>query len=206
MPRDWRQRVRRRSTERYRWEKARVPLDEIERRKTGGTEHDTGLTVKDLRFHAEYAEVAADIELADAMGVPVGTGLLRRVYRTSVRTEPAPLSVSYSYLVLDMIKPNPDLLDPSKEPWPGGTQHQLSTVGIELDRIIDVVTARSPSPDEAELLCIDPRISCLTMRKTSYDTGNRVVEVADIVFPGDRTELVYTTALPRISTRIGVPL
>ncbi|MEJ3746067.1 UTRA domain-containing protein [Actinomycetes bacterium KLBMP 9797] len=192
-----RTRVRRHNTERYQWEKDRVLLDEAERRRTGGTEHDTGLTVEDLRFHAEYTEVTADAQIADAMGVPVGTWLLRRMYWTTVKTESAPLSMSCSYLIRETIASNPDLLDESKEPWPGGTQHQLSTVGIELDRIIDVVTARPPSPEEAELLGISPGVSCLTVRKTSYDTEGRVVEVADIVFPGDRTELVSTIKLTR---------
>ncbi len=43
--------------------------------------------------------------------------------------------MSRSWLVYDLVASNPDLLDPSNEPWPGGTQHQLSTVGIELARI-----------------------------------------------------------------------
>ncbi|MEH1126487.1 GntR family transcriptional regulator [Micromonospora sp. CPCC 206061] len=195
-----RQRVRRRNTERYQWEKNRVHLPEAERRKTGGTEHDTGLTVEDLKFHAEFAQVVADEDMAGAFGVEPGTALLRRVYWTSSRHETAPLSVSYSYLVHDMVKGNPDLLSADMEPWPGGTQHQLYTVGIELDRIVDVVTARPPSPEEAELLDIEPGVSVLTVRKTSHDTDDQVVEVCDIVFPGDRTELVYSTKLSRWRT------
>ena len=192
-----RQRIRRRNTERYQWEKDRVLASEAERRGTGGTEHDTGLSVEDLKFHAEYARVDADEEMAEALQVKPGTPLLRRVYWSSSRHESAPLSVSYSYLVYDMIKSNPDLLIADNEPWPGGTQHQLYTVGIELDRIEDVLRARPPYPDEAELLDIEPGVSVITLRKTSYDTNDRVVEVADAVFPGDRTELVYATKLTR---------
>jgi GntR family transcriptional regulator len=192
-----RQRVRRRNTERYQWEKDRVLLDEAERRKTGGTEHDTGLTVDDLRFHAEFSEVEADEEMAAAFDLPAGSKLLRRVYWTSSRNETAPLSVSYSYLPWDVVKGNHQLLSADYEPWPGGTQHQLSTVGVELDRIEEVVRARPPLPDEAELLDIEPGVSVLDVRKTSYDITGRVVEVADVVFPGDRTELCFTTTLKR---------
>ncbi|ROO52487.1 GntR family transcriptional regulator [Micromonospora sp. Llam0] len=192
-----RQRVRRRNTERYQWEKDRVLLPEAERRATGGTEHDTGLTVDDLKFHAEYTRVPADAEMAAAFGVEPGTELLRRVYWTTTRSESAPLSVSYSFLPVALIAGNPDLLDAGNEPWPGGTQHQLYTVGIELDRIVDEIRARPPSPDEAELLDIDPGVSVLTVRKTSVDIGERVVEVADVVMPGDRTELVYSNTLTR---------
>jgi len=35
------------------------------------------------------------------------------------------------------------------------------------------------------------------MHKVSVDTKGRVVEIADAVFAGDRTELVYTTKLKR---------
>jgi GntR family transcriptional regulator len=192
-----RQRLRRRNGERYQWEKDRVLLDESERRKTGAIEHDTGLTVEDLTFHAEYTQVDADQEMAAAFDLPSGTVLLRRVYWTSSKHEAAPLSVSYSYLPVDYIKGNPELLDQSNEPWPGGTQHQLSTVGIELDRIDDEIRARPPSPDEAELLDIDPGVSVLTVRKTSHDTTGRVVEIEDLVLPGDRTELVYSHTLTR---------
>ncbi|WP_249714908.1 GntR family transcriptional regulator [Rhizomonospora bruguierae] len=195
-----RQRVRRRNTERYQWEKDRALLSEEDRRREGGAEHDTGLSVDDLKFHAEYAEQGADEGLAEAFGVEVGTKLLRRTYWTSSRHESAPLSFSHSYLPLDVISSNPDLLDASKEPWPGGTQHQLSTVGVEVDRIVDEIRARPPSPDEAELLEIDSGVSVLTVRKTSIDNDGRVVEVADVVFPGDRTELVYTNKLKRWKT------
>lgn len=192
-----RQRVRRRNTERYQWEKDRVLLDDAERRRTGGTEHDTGLTVDDLKFHAEYSQVDADEDMSKAFDLPEGTRLLRRVYWTSSRYENAPLSVSYSYLPYDLVAGNPALLSADYEPWPGGTQHQLYTVGVELDRIVDEIGARPPSPEEAELLDIEPGVSVLTVRKTSIDTTGRVVEVADVVFPGDRTELVYSTTLTR---------
>jgi GntR family transcriptional regulator len=192
-----RQRVRRRNTERYQWEKDRARLGEVERRRTGGTEHDTGLAVDDLKFHAEYSEVKADEDMAAAFGLPVGSLLLRRVYWTSSRHESAPLSVSYSYLPHDLVAANPDLLDQDNEPWPGGTMHQLHTVGVEIDHIIDEIRARPPSPDEAELLDIEAGVSVIAVRKTSVDIQDRVVEVADVVFPGDRTELVYTTKLKR---------
>ncbi len=77
----------------------------------------------------------------------------------------------------------------------GGTIHQLRTVGIEVAQIIDEVTARPPSPDEARALGIEPGISVLVITKTSIDTEGRVVEIASTVLAGDRTELAYTTDL-----------
>jgi GntR family transcriptional regulator len=187
----------RRTTDRYQWEKDRALLSEEERRSTGATEHDTGLAFDELRFAAQYSSTEADTELADAFGVPVGTPLLRRSYRTRSYDEDAPLTITTSYLRRDLIEGNPDLLSDANEPWPGGTPHQLRTVGIELDRIVDEVTARPPTRDEADALGIEAGVSLIVLRKTSIDTTNRVVEVANVLMAGDRTELVYTTRLKR---------
>ncbi|MFF7150557.1 GntR family transcriptional regulator [Streptomyces griseoaurantiacus] len=184
-----------RSNERHQWEKdrARNPLEE--RAETGSTEHDTGLTLSDLVFHAEYAEIAADDELAGVFGVEVGTRLLERRYRTRQRDEDAPFSLVSSYLVHDMVAANPELLDADKEPWPGGTQNQLYTVGIELGSIEEQVTARPPTVEEAEELAVSPGVSVLVLRKTSRATDGRVVEYSRVILPGDRTELTFVTPL-----------
>ncbi|HET6729724.1 MAG TPA: UTRA domain-containing protein, partial [Jiangellaceae bacterium] len=65
-----------------------------------------------------------------------------------------------------------------------------------VERIIDEVTGRPPSPDEAQALQLhDVGTAVLEIRKTSIDTTGRVVEIATAVLAGDRTELVYTTDL-----------
>lgn len=192
-----RERVTRYNAERYQWEKDRVRKSEEERRSTGGVEFDTGLTVADLTFHAEYGELRADEDLAGAFGAPVGTRLLRRVYWTRPGTDTAPLSLARSYLPYDLAARNPELLDAGNEPWPGGTQHQLATVGVEVDRIEERVTARPPLPDEADRLDVEPGVSVLAVRRVSLDVEGRVVEVVDAVYPGDRIELVYPIQLRR---------
>ena len=172
-------------------------MDEAQRSKEGATEYDTGRQMSELAFTAEYVDAQADTDLADVFGVDVGTALLERRYRTRTEDEDAPLALVRSWLLREIAAKNPDLLDAANEPWPGGTQHQLLTVGIEVDRITDRVIARPPSPDEAAELDIDPGVAVLALRKTSIDTKGDVAEVSDIVLPGDRTELVYTTVLER---------
>ena len=182
--------------DRYVWEKRRVLLPESQRRRSGAAERDTGLANADLDFSARYETVRAGEDLAREFDVPVGTALLQRTYRTRSRRERAPLSLVTSYLRHDLAAENPALLDPRNEPWPGGTQHQLHTVGIELDRITDQLTARPPTPQEREALCLAPGACVMALRKTSYDTRGRVVELSDVILPADRTEFVYTTSLP----------
>ena len=135
--------------------------------------------------------------MAARFGVEVGTPLLQRTYRTRAKSELAPLNLVTSYLVVDMITGNPDLLSAANEPWPGGTQSQLHTVGIEIDRITDELTARPPYADESQELDLEPGIAVLVLWKTSVDTTGRVVEVSEVILPGDRTQIEYTTQLKR---------
>jgi len=62
------------------------------------------------------------------------------------------------------------------------------------------VTARPPSADEADALGIEAGVALIVLRKTSIDTTGQVVEVADVLMAGDRTQLVYTTKLRRWPT------
>jgi len=186
-----------RDSRRHQWEKNRVRRPRSERAGIGATEHDTGLNCSDLVFHAAYDATDASEELAEAFGVPVGAALLKRSYRTRHATESAPFSLVTSYLPRDLIEANPDLLDPAGEPWPGGTQHQLHTVGIEVDRVEERVTARAPTPAEARELELPAGAPVLVLGKTSYDIHDRVVEIAEVTLPGDRTELLFTTHLER---------
>jgi len=192
-----RKRVVRKNTDRYQWEKNRVHETEKERRSAGGTEFDTGLAVGNLRFYAEYRVIEAPEELAELFGISKGAKLLQRDYHTTAQAEEAPLGMSRSYIPHDIVAQNPALLDQANEPWPGGTQHQLFTVGIELDSITDHLTARPPLPHEAELLGIESGVSVIAIRKVSKDTAGRVVEIADAVYAGDRAEMVYEIMLER---------
>lgn len=187
----------RRSNERHQWEKDRARSPEAERRTTGSTEHDTGLTVTDLVFSAEYRELQAPAGLAKAFGVTEGTRMLERIYRTRYQGEDEPLNLTHSFLPYDLVAANPALLDESAEPWPGGTQNQLFTIGIELDRIEEKLTARPPTLEEAEELGLRPGVAVLVLRKTCIDINDRTVEVSDVILPGDRTEMVFTTPLNR---------
>ncbi|ADI09264.1 transcriptional regulator [Streptomyces bingchenggensis BCW-1] len=185
-----------RNNDRHQWEKDRARQSRAERLKTGSTERDTGLEAADLVFRAEYREARADEDRAAVFGVPVGTRLLERIYRTNCR-EDFPLALVRSYLVRDVVAANPDLLDDSNEPWPGGTQSQLYTLGIELDRVEEWITARPPTVEEAEELGLKKGVPVILLRKISIDINGRVVEFSDVTLSGDRTELVFATSLKR---------
>ncbi|MEV6136474.1 GntR family transcriptional regulator [Nocardia sp. NPDC051990] len=193
-----RRKVRRSNTNNH-FDKTRVHQSNDERAATGATERDTGLDVDDLVFEAKYTVVKATKELAIEFGIHTGAKLLQRDFRTRSKDEHTPFNLARSYLVYDMVSANPALLDDSNEPWPGGTMHQLSTVGIEIERVIEEVTTRPPTPKEAEQLGIGPGVPVFVIHKTLIDTTGTVVDIADVTLPGDRTELEYETRLERWS-------
>ena len=75
--------------------------------------------------------------------------------------------------------------------------HQLYTVGVEIDRVLDRVTAAMPTTVEAQLWDLTSGIPLLCVRRISIDINDRVVEVSDAQFPADRTVLAFATQLTR---------
>ncbi|MCX4682080.1 UTRA domain-containing protein [Streptomyces sp. NBC_01433] len=186
-----------RSNARHAWEKARVRQPLAERRATGATERDTGLQKPELSFSAEYREIESPSHVATNFGVPSGTLVLERNYRTRYLAEPHSLGIVRSYLLRNDIAANPALLDSTNEPWPGGTQSQLETVGIEFERITERVTARAANAEESVELGLREHEPVLVLEKVARDTAGIVVEVAHIVLPADRTTLEFVTPLDR---------
>jgi GntR family transcriptional regulator len=190
------QRVRR-NPDRYQSEKDRARLSLEEREGKGSVEDTTGLSYEDIEFSAEFDTEPASEDLAAVFGIQPGTLLLVRTYSAQSRHEDKPLHLIHSYLVYGVAAQNPQLLSADNEPWPGGTQNQLYTIGIELGTITEYITARPPTTAESELLNISDGTSLICIRKVSDDIDGRIVEVSDILAPGDRTELVYTTKLEK---------
>ncbi|MGW9042787.1 GntR family transcriptional regulator [Streptomyces lydicus] len=186
-----------RQNTRYHVEKSAVQLPESERSVAGASEADSGIPLQHLHEdRADYAVIEAPPEICDALALPSETRVLRRTY-TRRHAQKAGASRSISYLPYDLVSANPDLLDPTREPWPGGTMHQLYTIGVELDRIVDHVTAGMPTTEEIQDFDIPAGVPLMRIRKVSYSTEDRPVEVTDIPLPADRIELIYTTQLER---------
>lgn len=186
-----------RSNTRHQDEKDRVRLSEEERRTHGEAEDDLGTSLDQVRFTSTYNVVRADGELASAFNVEPGTEVLRREYETIDPRSGLLQAHSLSYIPVELISSNPVLLSSDCEPWPGGTQHQLSTVGIEIMSVVDQVTAAMPTTVEVQQWGLSDGVPLLTVRRISLDTDDRPVEISDAQYPADRTELHFTTPLRR---------
>jgi GntR family transcriptional regulator len=185
-----------RTQERHRSDKRRALLPESERRSRGAVEDDTGLAADEIEHNAELDTVPASDDLAKTFGVQPGTPLLCRTYTARSKNEGRLMHLIHSYLVHEVAARNPELLAESGDnPWPGGTHHQVSTIGLEIGAITEHVTTRTATAAEAELLGLAPGTALMCIRKISTSTTGGVVEVSDILLPGDRTELVYVTEL-----------
>lgn len=184
-----------RSSERHQAEKDLVLKAEAERALIGTSEIETGVSIEDLRFRSEYDVIKATEELAKAVGVDAGADLLRREYETTDPKTGHRVAWSVSYIPVELVKANPAIMDANNEPWPGGTQHQLYTVGVEIMSIVDEVTAKMPTTADRQLWGLENGIPMLLVRRISIDKLDRIVEVSDAEFPADRTQLVFKTPL-----------
>lgn len=171
------------------------PVDE--RRERGAVELTAGIPISDTNSTARYDRILASPEIAEEFQLTVGTEMIQRTYEMTDKGSGTRISWSVSYIPLDYIESNPDLLDASNEPWPGGHQHQLFTVGIEIDRFIRKVTAVQPTPGDRQKWDMEPGVPLLYVRSKSIDTDGRVVEMSDAAYPVDRTEIVYVEQLTR---------
>jgi GntR family transcriptional regulator len=184
-----------RSSDRHQEEKDRAILPERERGAIGEAETNFGMSIADQQFTAAYDIINANGELATALAIDLGTPVLRRKWVSADPKTGRLLSSSVSYIPRSFVESNPAVMDENNEPWPGGTMHQLSTVGIEIMRIVDEVTARMPTSGEAQAWDMPSGIPLLICRRISFDADGRTIEISDAEYPADRTELRFITPL-----------
>lgn len=184
-----------RKNTRYHVEKDLVLKPEDERRGQGVAEMDSGMSLASLyEDHTQIAVIGCPEDVAEALGLIPGEKVMRRIEIRRHR-KGAGVSKGVSYMPYDVVSRNPEILDVANDPWPGGALHQLYTAGIEASYIEDQVTAEMPTDEEIEEQDIPPRVPVIRIRKITYDTEGRAVEVADIPMPADRVKLVYVTPL-----------
>ncbi|HEX5595905.1 MAG TPA: UTRA domain-containing protein [Micromonosporaceae bacterium] len=184
-----------RSSERHQVEKDLAARLEAERAVVGEAETNLNMQISEQEFRSRYDQVQAGTELADLFRIEPTDLVLRRRYDSTDRTTGLLLSSSVSYMPVALVSSNPALLDEANEPWPGGTQHQLSTVGVEIMTMVDEVTARMPTTAEAQLWGLPDGVPLIFCRRISLDFDERIVEISDAEYPADRTELRFVTPL-----------
>jgi GntR family transcriptional regulator len=112
---------------------------------------------------------------------------MRTAYRFLADGEPIQLSTSWEPLAITGGTP---------VEWPEagaavGVVSRMDSIGVRVDEFVERVTARPATTQEREALGLPARGANLLAIERTYLAGGVPVETADIVFPGDRYELVY---------------
>jgi GntR family transcriptional regulator len=103
-----------------------------------------------------------------------------------------PVQLAHRYFPLDVAQGKRIERD---ENIPGGVHAELEQeLGYELDRFVEELTFRMPTPEEARKLRMGAGVPVVRVLRTLYDISGRVLEVSDCVLAGDRHELVYETS------------
>lgn len=118
--------------------------------------------------------VAADADIAGALGIEVGEGVIRVVRLRSM--DGAPMMLERSIFVADA---GQHLFTPGFDPDAGSIYQHLRASGIELYRGRHLIDATAASDEDAALLDITPGSPLLRVRRTVADRAGRVLETAD---------------------------
>lgn len=75
-------------------------------------------------------------------------------------------------------------------PISGGVRQYLAEAkGLDFDHLTETITARHATPSEAELLRVSDSTPVLVLLVTARDPDGQVLQVVDVVLPGNRHEL-----------------
>ncbi|MGH3737928.1 MAG: GntR family transcriptional regulator [Micromonosporaceae bacterium] len=168
-----------------------------EHQRASGDGSDTGLfeavtgTRGTVKVDHSYSNAEARADLAEAFQVEEGTPLLRRTYYYLV--DGAPHQIVESYLLAEMVA-GTAIADPANERPGRGTMAQLRDLSVYVERCTLGIQTRMPSPHETEALTIGPGTPVMVHRRVMF-AEDRVVEVGEIVVPGDRLLLTLEVDL-----------
>lgn len=140
----------------------------------------------------ESSTIQAPEGVRDRLGIVDPEGDAPDVLRTRYvyRSDGNPAMLATSYEPLDVTRGTP-IVVPEEGPHAGrGVVERMLVIGVRIDDTSETVGARVATTDEAARLQLSPGAVVLTIRR-SYTAGDRIVEIADIVLPAERYELVY---------------
>lgn len=140
-----------------------------------------------LNISVRTTRVRAQGHLIALLEVPANSRLTQHL---CVRNEGAsPHSLARIYVPCDLLQTG--LLCESSSC--AGFDARLTDLHPQLAEIRERVTARPPTPEEAEILRISPNLAVLAITRVAVHSTGRVVEAAQLVFPGHRTDAYFIT-------------
>jgi GntR family transcriptional regulator len=125
--------------------------------------------------------------VADRLSLEPGERTVVRRHLLSLAGEP--LQLADSYFPLDVAQNTP--IEASTKLERGVHAELALGLGYKLDRFVEELTFRMPTPDEARALGLSEGVPVVHLLRTLYDKTGRALEVGDFLLAGDRHVLVY---------------
>lgn len=143
------------------------------------------MTAEQIFLGAETVQPPQDV--ADRLGLPASDAAVVRRHLLSLEGDL--LQLADSYFPLDVAEGTPIA---ASEKLEGGVHAELErNLGYKLDRFVEELTFRMPTPDERRRLGLGDGIPVVRLLRTLYDKDDRPLEVSDFLLAGDRHVLVY---------------
>ncbi|MFF9098346.1 GntR family transcriptional regulator [Streptomyces sp. NPDC014802] len=131
--------------------------------------------------------VQADGHLTTLLKVPQGSPLTE--FRCISHEGESPHGLARIYVPSDLAPPGVFDDEPSRRE----AATRFAVVSAPPAAVRETVCARPPTSEEASSLRTHPTAPVLTITRVATDSAGRVIEVALLVFPGNRVEGVFTT-------------
>lgn len=145
---------------------------------TGARPRSVGVTV---------GEVPAPRDVAEAMGLAPDTAVIERTRRFVVDDERA-VQLATSWYPAEIARATRIA---QVDTGPGGAPARLAEAGHAPVRHRERIPVRMPLPLEREALTLSPGTPVAAVRRLSYDSTGRCVEVTNMVLDGTAYELEY---------------
>jgi GntR family transcriptional regulator len=138
--------------------------------------------------------VAADPRVAEALDVSAGQLVYERA--RLIKDGDTPTHTLTSYYRVEDVEGTP-LVDPTPGPaGRGGGFAVLTIQGLEPDHMTETISARMPTPEEADQLRLPAGEPVMVLERRTYTSDNRLVELAYGVHAASRFEWAYSFVIP----------
>ncbi|MFC9430937.1 GntR family transcriptional regulator [Streptomyces sp. NPDC056987] len=149
---------------------------------------DSGHDGRTVRGTPRSTTGEAPEEIARRLGVPAAEPVIRSEYLLTRDGRPAMLCVSWEPLGITGGTP---VSLPGAGPLAGSSVvARMSYIGLQITHSTETVTARTATRAEADALDLTPGAPVAAIERT-YFAGERPLETADLVVPGERFRLAY---------------
>jgi GntR family transcriptional regulator len=149
---------------------------------------DVAATGGTARWDHQSERTTATPRIAERLGIQAGDPVMRTKYKYLADERPIQVADSHEPLAITSGTP---------VEWPEdgaavGVVARMDLIGVNPTRFTEDVICRPATPGESEALELNPRGGQWVMViERTYYAGELAIEVADIVFPGDRYLLHY---------------